>query len=272
MPRPGKVFASIDYASLELCTLAQVNLKLLPLQQDGRGSYRAGRDLHLEPSPRSYCNIPYVEAAARLRHSEDKTIKKARQDAKAGNFGFPGGLGIAAFVDYASSMGIPMTFNRAQDLKDQWMETWPEMSNYFEMIAHATDSSETGRFTIKQIGSDRLRGGCSYTSGANTLFQGLAADGCKSAMWFLTKAMYSDPESPLFGVRCWAFIHDEFLFEGPEETSHLWAPAASAIMVNEMQKYTPSIPIKAEPALMRRWHKDAEACYDESGRLVVWEG
>ena len=267
VPRPGNVFASIDYSSLELCTLAQVNLHFFKYSKMAE-ALQAGRDLHLAFAAQ-LLNISYDEAVARR---SEATIKKARQDAKAGNFGFPGGLGIAAFVDYAASMGIPMTFNRAQDLKDQWMETWPEMSSYFEMIAHATDSSETGRFTVKQIGSDRLRGGCSYTSGANTLFQGLAADGAKAAMWYLTKAMYSDPESPLFGVRCWAFIHDEFLFEGPEETSHLWAPAASDIMVNEMQKYTPSIPIKAEPALMRRWHKDAEACYDGGGRLVVWEG
>ena len=267
VPREGKIFAAIDYSSLELCTLAQVNLRLFNYSKMAE-ALNDGRDLHLEFAAQ-LLNISYEEAVQR-RASGDKDIKKARQDAKAGNFGFPGGLGIAAFVDYASSMGIPMTFNRAQDLKDQWMETWPEMKSYFEMIAHASDTSETGRFTVRQLGSDRLRGGCSYTSGANTLFQGLAADGAKAAMWALTKAMYGDPDSPLYGVRCWAFIHDEFLFEGPEENSHLWARAASDIMIREMQKYTPSIPIKAEPALMRRWYKDAEAVYTE-GKLVVWE-
>lgn len=269
VPRDGKVFAAIDYSSLELCTLAQVNLRLFNYSKMAE-ALMEGRDLHLAFAAQ-LLNISYEEAMAR-RAGGDKAIKKARQDAKAGNFGFPGGLGIAAFVDYAASMGIPMTFNRAQDLKDQWMETWPEMVNYFDMIARASDTSDSGRFTVKQIGSDRLRGGCSYTSGANTLFQGLAADGAKAAMWYLTKAMYSDEASPLYGVRCWAFIHDEFLFEGPEETSHLWAPEASAIMVREMQKYTPNIPIKAEPALMRRWYKDAEPHYDEDGKLIIWEG
>jgi len=269
VPREGKVFAAIDYSSLELCTLAQVNLRLFNYSKMAE-ALQEGRDLHLAFAAQ-LLNISYEEAMAR-RADGDKAIKKARQDAKAGNFGFPGGLGIAAFVDYASSMGIPMTFNRAQDLKDQWMETWPEMVNYFDMIARASDTSDSGRFTVKQIGSDRLRGGCSYTSGANTLFQGLAADGAKAAMWYLTKAMYGDETSPLYGVRCWAFIHDEFLFEGPEETSHLWAPAASAIMVREMQKYTPNIPIKADPALMRRWYKDAEASYTEEGTLIIWEG
>jgi len=269
VPREGKVFASIDYSSLELCTLAQVNLKLFHYSKMAEALVD-GRDLHLEFAAQ-LLDIPYTEALDR-RAAGDGEIRKARQDAKAGNFGFPGGLGIAAFCEYAGSMGIPMTFNRAQELKTLWMETWPEMKNYFKMIAHAADTSETGRFTVRQLGSDRLRGGCSYTSGAITFFQGLASDGCKSAMWYLTKAMYSDRSSPLYGVRCWAFIHDEFIFEGPEETAHLWAPAASVIMVEEMRKYTPNIPIKAEPALMRRWYKDAESKYTDDGKLIIWEG
>ena len=272
VPREGRVFAAIDYSSLELCTLAQVNLHLFNFSKMAE-ALREGKDLHLAFGAQ-LLNVSYEEAMER-RAAGDPEIKKARQDAKAGNFGFPGGLGIAAFVDYASSMGIPMTFNRAQDLKDQWMETWPEMVNYFNMIAHASDTAlgNSGRFTVRHIGSDRLRGGCSYTSGANTYFQGLAADGAKAAMWELTKAMYSDvgPLSPLYGVRCWAFIHDEFLFEGPEENSHLWAQAASDIMVKEMQKYTPDVPIKAEPALMRRWYKDAEPLYNQEGKLLIWE-
>ena len=268
VPREGKVFSAIDYSSLELCTLAQVNLNLFSYSKMAE-ALREGRDLHLAFAAQ-LLNISYEEASDR-KASGDPNIKEARQHAKAGNFGFPGGLGIAAFVDYANSMGIPMTFNRADDLKQQWMETWPEMQNYFDMIAHASDTSDTGRFTVKHLTSLRLRGGCSYTSGANTFFQGLAADGAKSAMWRLTKAMYAEPDSPLYGVRCWAFIHDEFIFEGPEQNCHLWAKAASDIMVGEMQKYTPDIPIKADPALMRRWYKDAEPIYDQEGKLLIWE-
>ena len=268
VPRPGKVFAAIDYSSLELCTLAQINLHLFNYSKMAE-AIQDGRDLHLAFAAQ-LLNISYEEAVDR-KSNGDIAIKEARQHAKAGNFGFPGGLGIAAFVDYANSMGIDMTFNRAQELKDQWFEKWPEMQNYFDMIAHASDTSDSGRFTVRHLGSNRLRGGCSYTSGANTFFQGLAADGAKAAMWELAKEMYSNTASSLYGVRCWAFIHDEFLLEGPEETSHLWAPAASDIMIKEMRKYTPDIPIKAEPALMRRWYKDAEPVYDEEGKLLIWE-
>ena len=152
------------------------------------------------------------------------------------------------------------------------------MVKYFEMMSDLTSTS-SGRCTIKQPGSGRIRGGCSYTSGANTWFQGLAADGAKSAMWVLYKACYlgilpdymEGETCHLLGVRMWAFIHDEFLFEGDKGTAHLWAPQASRIMVEEMRRYTPDVAQGAPPALMNRWEKDAEPNYNEDGDLVPWE-
>jgi len=49
----------------------------------------------------------------------------------------------------------------------------------------------------------RIRGEVRFTAAKNTPFQGLAADGCKLALWELTKA----------GYRVVAFIHDEFIIE-----------------------------------------------------------
>jgi hypothetical protein len=102
------------------------------------------------------------------------------------------------------------------------------------------------------------------------MFQGLAADGAKAAGWSLYKACYVDRESPLYGVGMWAFVHDEFLFEGPEETAHEWCNYAVDVMIRDMSRYTPGVTIKAEPALMRRWSKKAEPAYID-GRLVPWE-
>ena len=42
-------------------------------------------------------------------------------------------------------------------------------------------------------------------------------------------------------------------------------------MVAEMKKYVPDVKVKAEPALMRFWTKEAEAKYDASGRLIPWD-
>jgi DNA polymerase I-like protein with 3'-5' exonuclease and polymerase domains len=153
---------------------------------------------------------------------------------------------------------VELSFNEAEDLRKAWFDMWPEMEDYFGMIRDASNQSPTGVFSVKQLYSNRVRGGCTYTSGANTYFQGLAADGAKAALWALYKACYlgvlpdymEGEKCHLRGVRMWAFIHDEVLFEGDQDTAHLWAPQASRIMVEEMRKYTPDI----------------------MGNLVPWEG
>ena len=266
IPRDGKVFASIDYASLELATLAQVCLHLFGYSQLA-DLINGGTDPHLWFAAK-LAGIDYEEAVA-LRDSGDPMIKERRQNAKIANFGLPGGLGVNTLVVYAKGFGVKLTFNEADDLIKSWKSSFPEMKEYFKMMSNA-DRSTGGSFVLQQLGSNRVRGGCFYTSGCNTLFQGLAADGAKAAMWDLTKQMYIDRTSPLYGVRCWAFIHDEFLFEGPEETAHVWAPHASKIMVAAMKRFTPDINIEAVPALMTRWFKSAEERYDDSGKLVPW--
>jgi DNA polymerase I-like protein with 3'-5' exonuclease and polymerase domains len=100
-----------------------------------------------------------------------------------------------------------------------------------------------------------------FTAAKNTPFQGLAADGCKQAMWNLTKA----------GYRIVAFIHDEFIIELSIaiDIDHA-AGEIAAICSDSMQPFVPGIPVPCEFALTDRWYKGAEAVYDESGRLQVW--
>ena len=288
IPRHGKVFASIDYKALEMTTLAQVCLHYFGESKMAQ-AINAGKDLHvmfaahmLKAEGILHTYEEWMDILADKGHVFYDTIKAYRQRAKAANFGFPGGLGVDAFVLYAKGYGAVLTFNQASDLKDLWFSMWPEMSRktgYFKMLSDASNMSTDGRFPIRQLYSNRVRGDCTYTSGANTYFQGLAADGAKAAMWALYKACYlgilpdymEGETCHLTGVRMWAFVHDEFLFEGDETTGHLWAPQASRIMVEEMKKFTPDVAQGAPPALMNRWEKDAEPNYNEDGDLVPWE-
>jgi hypothetical protein len=285
VPRPGTVFASIDYSGLEMTTLAQVCLHFFGHSAIG-DAINEGKDLHTlfagymlakEGNRKTYEEWNAIRKDP--THEEYRLIKDRRQRAKAINFGCPGGLGVASLVTYAQGYGVDLSFNEAEDLRKAWFDMWPEMEDYFGMIRDASNQSPTGVFSVKQLYSNRVRGGCTYTSGANTYFQGLAADGAKAALWALYKACYlgvlpdymEGEKCHLRGVRMWAFIHDEVLFEGDQDTAHLWAPQASRIMVEEMRKYTPDIMQAAPPALMRRWLKAAEPVYDESGNLVPWE-
>ncbi len=194
--------------------------------------------------------------------------------AKAANFGFPGGLGPEKFVLYArQAFGLELTIDQAKTLKEHWLQRYPEMVRYFQEIGDRSNAGG-GSFEVVQHRSDRIRGDCRFTSGCNTLFQGLTADGAKMALYEVTKACYLKQDSPLYGCRPVAFIHDEIIIEAPDNgTFDLDAAAAelSRIMVLCMEHFTPDVPSKATAHLMKRWYKDAEPVYGADGKLVPWE-
>jgi hypothetical protein len=107
----------------------------------------------------------------------------------------------------------------------------------------------------------RLRGGVRFTAAKNAPFQGLAADGCKQALWQLTQA----------GYRVVAFIHDEFIIElNRLDDIDAAAQDIPRICSEAMQPFVPGIPVPTEFALTERWHKGAEAVFNDAGQLQVW--
>jgi hypothetical protein len=186
-------------------------------------------------------------------------------------FGIPGGMGVKTFRLYAKGYGLSLTLQEAEELKAQYFAFEPWAKEYFQIIGNLT---ENGEATMQQLYSGRLRGGCTFPSAANTLFQGLAADVSKSALWDVTKACYGAPGtegSPLGGCRPVAFLHDEILLEAPEEYAHEAAVELARVMCAAMEELTPDVPARASPTLMRHWSKKAEAVKDADGRLIPWE-
>jgi DNA polymerase-1 len=211
--------------------------------------------------------LPYDEVVRRYEQ-KDPEVKKARQFGKVANFGFPGGLGYAAFVDYAYSWGIAVTEEEAKRLKQLWLAKWPEMRLYFRCVA---EMAAVGEFTITQLHSGRYRGRCIYTSACNTFFQGLAADGAKDAFYHVSRACYSEREAPLYGARPVLFIHDEIGCEVPLGLDvDAAAKQLAHIMVERMQLWVPTVQITATPVAATKWSKSAERTLDERGRLIPY--
>lgn len=267
VPQEGNVFCSVDYSSIELRALAQIQIDWYGTSKLADAFHR-GVDPHLEFGA-ALINMDIEEAARVLSDDSDvrfAEVKEARQFAKIANFGFPGGLAAETFVEYCAGYGAHLDVIRAREMRWLWLDQWEETQQYFRTI------KSTLRFesTIQQVRSGRLRGDVNYTAACNSYFQGLTADGIKFAIWELCKKCYLQTD-PFAGVYPWVLIHDEIIAEGPEDTAHLWAPAMSELMCDAMSKYIPDVPIEAAPALMRRWHKDAEAVYDGDGKLLVWE-
>lgn len=269
IPRPGYLYCSIDYSTLELRALAhwcELNFGFSKMAD----ALRAGKDLHLAMAA-SMLGLDYEEAK---RRKSDPEVSRHRDLAKPANFGFPGGMSALTLVDYArKSYGVIMDEETAFRLKDQFMKDWPEMELYFRLHA-ALPGIRNGEASYEQLYSGRVRGGMSFCDACNGRFQGLSADGFKAAFVEVSYEAYCVPESPLYGCRPVAPIHDEIFTEMPVDGYEAAVARKDEIMKREMGRYMPGIPIETSPAVMHRWYKKAEAVYatDAGGikRLIPW--
>jgi len=245
IPRPGFLYASCDYAAAELRAVAQLCFTLF-----GRSALRddfiAGKD-------------PHMELAKEMGIDRGNLVKAA-------NFGFWGGLGPPAFVEYARNMyGLHLTIQQAHQTKLRWMKKNPEQVAYFKVTKYAYQQGSTTQFKSK-----RVRGGITYTSSANTLFQGLVADAIKDAMFVVTDACYSSPTHILYGARPVFMLHDELILEVKEDVAHEQAKELQRIMMSVASEWMPDVPQTGDVCLMRRWFKEAEPVYDQEERLIPW--
>ena len=295
IPTPGRVFCSVDYAALELCTLAQSALIVVGRSKmaDAINESKDPGALHTIFAARMLNRDP--EEFKALVKAGDKGAKLARQMAKAANFGFPGGMGPAKLVlakrkeglRFCTASGLyekcgeRMSPQRngpavcaaceaiAKKLREQWFQTWPEMESYFAHIS-ALPALRDNQAVLISPGTGYQRGGLGFSNAANHPFQHLASCGAKHALWNVSRECYTDRASPLFGSRPVLFAHDEIIAELPEGKAHEAAHRMADIMVSSMREFVPDVHVSAEPALMRYWTKAAEPKYVD-GRLVPWE-
>jgi DNA polymerase I-like protein with 3'-5' exonuclease and polymerase domains len=249
VPRPGYLFLIIDYAAIELRTLAAVC-------QQRYGFSKLADVIRAEIDPHSYTAAMFTGVSLE-QFQQLPNKKQLRQQAKAVNFGIPGGLGAAALATYAKhTYGVQMTVSQATKFRTMLTEqVYPELRLYL-----GTDYTEPQDTVCTLTG--RVRKGVTYTMARNTPFSGLAADGAKLAMWQLLRA----------GYRIVAFIHDEFIIELPADADHTaQARHIERICCGSMQQLVGSIPVECEYALAERWYKQAAAVWDADGKLIPWQ-
>lgn len=263
--RPGKAILSCDWRAAELHTLAQKCADLGLDSNLGR-VLRSGRDVHLWFAC-TMNNWDYDWAVKALKGSEGpdvaKKVKKARQGAKACNFGFPGGLGIAKFIAWAAgTYDVILSVDEAKRLKALWLRAFPEMRAYFDWVDRHVASGEP----LRHERSGRYRGDLTYTSCANSPFQGGCADMLIDAGWRIFAWIHRNA----IPARIWNEAHDEILVEIDEASAHEVAIEIVRIMDQVGADWCPIAPCSAEPALQRHWRKAAEPVYRD-GRLIPYE-
>jgi DNA polymerase I len=268
IPRPGYVFCSIDLNSAELHAVAQIQLWALGHSKLAT-ALNAKTDVHsLLGSEIEGCSYEEFLAEKKGR------FRKTREWAKAGNFTFWGGGRAKSFV--ASTNGKieekadKLTLQDGFRIFTAWERAWtPESQDYFGWTRGMIGD---GLATVKQFVSGRVRANTDYCTTANTFFQGLVADALKAALLPIAHECYVVKDSPLYGSRPVLDLHDEIFLELVEDRAHEAAYRARDILVNTCnERYMPDVPVSAEPALMRRWYKQADTVFDDKGRLVCWE-
>lgn len=262
----GYTLVLCDYDASEMRSLAQAYLDIIGVENSLCAMYKS--DPAYDPHAHFggiLLGVDYDTMLERLKNG-DKEAKRMRQRAKPCNFGFAGGMGAKTFVSYALQYGVELTFEEAQDLREQWIEAY-DMKPWYE---EAEKAERQGFVTIPR--SERIRGRPTYTQSANAPFQGMSADGAKDALFEVARECYALPESPLFGSRLLVFVHDEIIIESPDAKASQAGDRLATVMVEAMNKVTPDVPASASPALCKRWLKGAETVRDEeTGALLLFD-
>jgi hypothetical protein len=294
IPRPGYLLFSIDYAAMELTTLAQTCFNLFG-HSTLKDLINAGIDPHAFLGARLALVLDekfgnsleestaqaVFDAFVATKQSDPAFYKHWRTFAKPTGLGFPGGLGPETFCAYAkATYGVTCNKKTAETLRDTWKNTFPEMPEYLDWVGTETLDpwNKDRHFYISPMGL--YCAGTGYCDTANgKALQTPSAEGAGLAVINVVRAVFDQSQKSILAddekgpaVRPIGFIHDEILGEVREDSQcEARVNEITKIMVQSFKTITPDVEVKAQPVLMRRWNKSAEAVFDKDGHLTVWE-
>ena len=207
---PGNVLVSLDYSQIELRILAHI-ADIPALKQ----AFADGLDIHAMTASEMF-DVPL-----------DKMTPDVRRKAKAINFGVI--YGISGF-GLARNLRIPRA--EAQGFIDRYFERFPGIRTYMDDTKtfakeHGFVQTLFGRkIHTPEIGSKGPRAGFAARAAINAPIQGTAADVIRRAMIRMPQAIAGLPTRMLLQV------HDELLFEVPEDSVEQTIAIAREVMEN----------------------------------------
>ncbi len=228
---PGCVLVSCDYSQIELRLLAHV--AEIPALRD---SFAQGEDIHARTASEVF-GIP-------MKGMDPMT----RRRAKAINFGII--YGISGF-GLARQLGI--TPAEARGFIDRYFERYPGIRTYMEKTK---EDARINGFVVTPFGrrcwvpgiadKNPARRAYAERQAINAPLQGGAADIIKRAMIRLPAALCAAG----LRARMLLQVHDELLFEAPEDEAERLADVARGVMENAAVL---SVPLVVETGKGRTW-------------------
>ncbi|MCG1009301.1 DNA polymerase I [Salinicoccus sp. ID82-1] len=227
------VLLALDYSQIELRVLAHITG-----DETMTSAFTSDTDIHTKTA----MEVFGVER-------EDVT-SDMRRNAKAVNFGIVYGIS-----DYGLSQNLGITRKEAKTFIDNYLDSFPEVKMFMKSIIQ--DARRDGyvktllnrRRYIPDIQSRNFNAkSFAERTAMNSPIQGSAADIIKLAM---VKYEQSE-EAQKFNAELLLQIHDELIFDVPEEEVEAFIPVIKDIMENAMAL---SVPLKVDYGYGSDWYE-----------------
>lgn len=227
----GWLIFSADYSQIELRVLAHIagDEKLIQ-------AFKEDMDIH-------------TKTAIEVFHvKKEEVTSNMRRQAKAVNFGIVYGIS-----DYGLSQNLGITRKEAGQFIERYLNSYPGVKDYMDEIIHSakqkgyvTTLMQRRRY-IPEITSRNfnLRSFAERTA-MNTPIQGSAADIIKKAMIDMDEAL----KDKGLKTRMLLQVHDELIFEAPEEEVEILKTLVPLVMENCIEL---SVPLKVDYAYGPTW-------------------
>lgn len=236
----GWSFVCADFGQMELrlaAVIAQDKTMIKAFQND--------QDLHT-----------LTAAAIYGKEVDDvKEMKHRRQVAKSANFGLLYGAGAGGLREYAGSMGITMTLDEAQQIRDTFHSTYSGIDRWQRANAQDADRTRGDKWAEIRIPNSEFR---RYLPGemnrvtvrCNTPVQGSGAAILKHSLGKLWPKLRAAGEEV---VRLAAVVHDEILLLVREGREEEWMGVLQQVMESSESIWLGSIPPLAEASKGKTW-------------------
>lgn len=264
---PGHQLIVADYGQLEMRIMAHYANETAMID-----AIANGKDLHsVTASLAGGYDYDEVVAANKKKDTgekltdRDKELCAVRRNMKAVGFGLNYGIGPAKL---GRQLGLPTkivnkngmnieTCPEGQELINKYFGVYPNIQKYIEAtkeyaIEHLFVQTLSGRFRrLPEVNSkDKAIRAKAQRQAANTVIQGSATDIMNSAVI----KMYRNNRLKELGVKVLLQVHDELIFECPDDEATL--AEAKAIIQDCMENAWPmQVPLEAEPGHGYTWEK-----------------
>lgn len=307
-PDDGYLLATLDYAAIEFCTIAQFEYEVFKTSTIGDwiNGGKKPRDAHAimgaaveafnKGRPIGSIEDLDIEGFATRRENGCKVAKAARNKGKPLGLSMYGGCAERTMASiYKAQTGNMIDIDDVKKLREVHARLCPTITAFMGYIAKRDDPKYKGldgyvlthlcenpdafykarryRYTVQSPSlADRffVRSNCTYCQSLNGVsMQTRAAMGLDCATWECFKYCYDENAGQ--GLKLAFSIHDELGFQIPK--SFKWEEEQrlrelAKRMIKGMKMWTPDVRIKVEGGTMDRWTKDESAWEME---VVEWE-